>query len=298
MMQKIWLDTFVNQTDFVIVVGENDSGRVEFNLKEYPHALFKGEIGSGKSVMLRCLLWQCIKKGAQAYIIDFNGDMVALRKSGIAVLNCYRDALNLLEKLNQEMQSRVQLFEQSGVKNLTEYNQMVVNAPLARIVLACDGVFDGIFEMMYNDVDTTVLYKIKSELFTLTNSSQDTGINVLLTMCEEITADKFDFPLMITTYKTGSWYSAGADIEQFSMYRFQNTDLNDISQQAPEEEESGKEPPSVILYSEMNNKIAAMLELSDETIDLYAAAYIRHLQAQLKRYEMKARDGNDATEQD
>lgn len=297
MMEKIWLDTFVNQTDFVIVVGENDSGRVEFNLKEYPHALFKGEIGSGKSVMLRCLLWQCIKKGAQAYMIDFNGDMVALRKSGIAVLNCYRDALNLLEKLNQEMQSRVQLFEQSGVKNLTEYNQMVVNAPLARIVLACDGVFDGIFEMMYNDVDKTVLYKIINELFALTNSSHDMGINVLLTMCEETTEDKFAFPLMITTYKSGCWYSAGADTRQFSMYRFQNTDLNSILQQASEEKNNGQGLPSVILYPEMNNKIAAMLELSGETIDLYAAAYIRHLQAQLEGYEMKARDGNNA-EQD
>ena len=39
MMQKIWLDTFVSQKDFVIVVGENKLGRVEFNLKEYPHTL-------------------------------------------------------------------------------------------------------------------------------------------------------------------------------------------------------------------------------------------------------------------
>lgn len=38
-MQKIWSDTFVNQKDFVIVAGENDSGRVEFNLKEYPPCL-------------------------------------------------------------------------------------------------------------------------------------------------------------------------------------------------------------------------------------------------------------------
>lgn len=295
MIQKIWLDTFVSQKDFVIVVGENKLGRVEFNLKEYPHTLIEGEVGSGKSVMLRCLLWQCIKKGAQVYMIDFYGDMAALRKSGIAALNDYQDVFNLLKKLNREMQRRLQLFEQSGVKNLTEYNHMVANAPLARIVLACDGVFD-ILTMMDNDPDKMILRKIKSEIFTLVNISHDLGIHAFITTCETY-EDTVNLPLRIATHKTGCRYSVGTDTGQFSMYRFQNTDLNDISQQAPEEEESGKEPPSVILYSEMNNKIAAMLELSDETIDLYAAAYIRHLQAQLKRYEMKARDGNNA-EQD
>lgn len=46
---------------------ENKDRRKEISFtKEKTYALFKGEIGSGKSVMLRCLLWQCIKKGRRS----------------------------------------------------------------------------------------------------------------------------------------------------------------------------------------------------------------------------------------
>lgn len=311
MMQKIWLDTFVSQKDFVIVVGENKLGRVEFNLKEYPHTLIEGEVGSGKSVMLRCLLWQCIKKGAQVYMIDFYGDMAALRKSGIAALNDYQDVFNLLKKLNQEMQRRLQLFEQSGVKNLTEYNHMVANAPLARIVLACDGVFD-ILTMMDNDPDKMIFRKIKSEIFTLVNISHDLGIHAFITTCEAY-EDTVNLPIMITTHKTGECdYFAKTDSGRFWAYIFKDTDLemdsdkweNSNMQQDPEGKEDGcpvkkdETIEPVNLYPEMNQKVASLLEISNEPIDLYAATYIRHLEAKLKKIEKKARDGNDATEQD
>ncbi len=307
-MQKKWSDTFVSQKDFAIVAGENHSGRVEFNLNEYPHALIKGEIGSGKSVFLQCLLWQCIKKGAQVYILDFNGALKisALEKLG-KVSSCFQDMQNLLQALNQEAQCRWELFKTTGTKNFTEYNQMVQKEPLARIVVACDGVSETL-DMTGNDIDKTVLRKIKSEMFTLVNISHDVGIHIFITTCE-VFADTFDMPIIITMHRMGECdYFARSDSGQFWAYIFKDTDLeidpdkweNSNMQQAPE----GKEDTQmrlvkpVNLYPEMNEKIASLLEISDAPIDLYAAAYIRHLQAQLKGYEMKVRNGNDATEQD
>jgi S-DNA-T family DNA segregation ATPase FtsK/SpoIIIE len=68
-----WSDDFIDWKDGEIVVGHSDIDTIHFNLNESPHVLSAGETGSGKSVLLRCMLRQMAVKGAKIYMIDFKG---------------------------------------------------------------------------------------------------------------------------------------------------------------------------------------------------------------------------------
>lgn len=74
-----WDDSYIKEDDGVVVVGKNALGQVSFDLNKTPHVLSAGETGSGKSVILRVMLWQLLNKGCRAYMIDFKGGVGARR---------------------------------------------------------------------------------------------------------------------------------------------------------------------------------------------------------------------------
>ena len=68
-----WDNSFMSNETFELICGETYVGRIGFNLAVTPHVLIGGSTGSGKSVLLKLLLMQCVKKGAKVVIIDFKG---------------------------------------------------------------------------------------------------------------------------------------------------------------------------------------------------------------------------------
>lgn len=68
-----WKDKYLSPDNFVLVLGESLTGPVTVNLTNIPHILLGGSTGSGKSVLLKLLLMQALRKGAEVYIDDFKG---------------------------------------------------------------------------------------------------------------------------------------------------------------------------------------------------------------------------------
>lgn len=68
-----WSENLLSDENFEIVLGEGYSGRVSVNIAKIPHMLIGGSTGSGKSVLLKLVLMQCVKKDAKVYIADFKG---------------------------------------------------------------------------------------------------------------------------------------------------------------------------------------------------------------------------------
>lgn len=176
-----WSDSYINAKDFELVVGIAMLEDVVFDLNKVPHALIAGVTGSGKSVLLRCMLWQCIKKGAKPYMIDFKGGVefgIEYEKFGEVVTERQR-ALEILKELVAENTARLNKFREMGVKNLPEYNE-IAEKKLCRIVIICDEIAEMLDKTGLGKADKKIYEEIEKELSTLARLSRATGINMLL----------------------------------------------------------------------------------------------------------------------
>ncbi len=178
----LWDDSFIQEKDFVLCIGKGLLEYVKINLNKYPHALIAGVTGSGKSVILREMLWQCIKKGARIYMIDFKGGVefgIEYEEFGEVVTE-RQHALELMKELTKEMKMRLDVFRKCGVKNIEEYNQLHPEKPLCRIVLACDEVSEMLDKTGLQKKDQAIFYEIEKEMSSLARLARAPGINMLL----------------------------------------------------------------------------------------------------------------------
>jgi hypothetical protein len=176
-----WSDNCVSEKDFELVVGVAMLEDVVFDLNKVPHALIAGVTGSGKSVLLRCMLWQCIKKGAKPYMIDFKGgvEFGTLYEQFGEVVTERQRALEILKELVAENTARLNKFREMGVKNLPEYNA-IAEKKLCRIVIICDEIAEMLDKTGLGKADKKIYEEIEKELSTLARLSRATGINMLL----------------------------------------------------------------------------------------------------------------------
>lgn len=177
----LWDDKYINYDDGVVVIGRNAIREISFDLNKTPHVLSAGETGSGKSVILRAMLWQLLKKGCRAYMIDFKGGVEfgkAYEKYG-QVITEKEEALSVLTMLTKENAKRLNLFRKMEVKNLYEYNQKT-NSNLCRIVVIVDELAELLDSTGLSKEEKELLAGIEKELSTLARLSRATGINLLL----------------------------------------------------------------------------------------------------------------------
>ena len=62
-----WKDEYLSKKTFELVLGENLLEREIINFSSVPHVLLGGATGSGKTILLKSLLMQCVKKGTRAF---------------------------------------------------------------------------------------------------------------------------------------------------------------------------------------------------------------------------------------
>ncbi len=282
----LWADQCISDKEFVIVAGEDLLGPVEFNLDKYPHALIAGVTGSGKSVALRCLFWQCIRKGVKPYMIDFKGgiEFSAFESFG-DVITRRQDALELLQDLNREMMMRLDLFRETGTKNLSEYNRRYPNDELARVVLVCDEIAEMLDKTGLQAADKAIFYEIEKEMSSLARLSRAAGIHMLLATQRPdakviVGQIKNNLPIRISGRMVDSqasemvlgntkaaelgdtlgrfMYSVGADTWEFQAYNFQDADIR------PGNYQRGK-----MLLNEEKSRDSFRFEKAEEDYDEY-----------------------------
>lgn len=177
----MWNDNYISDEDGVITVGVSALKHILVNLNLSPHILAAGETGSGKSVILRCLLWQVIYKGCKVIMFDFKGGVEfgkRFEKYGDVVMDRER-ALIVLTELVEENQRRLELFRDQEVKNLYEYNQKT-GQNLCRICLFCDEIAEMLDKKGIAKEEKELFEKIEGKLSTLARLSRAAGINLIL----------------------------------------------------------------------------------------------------------------------
>lgn len=175
-----WDDKNLRKESFVLVLGESVLGQETVNIARVPHILLGGSTGSGKSVLLKLLLMQCIKKGAEVYIADFKGG-VDFSDSWRAYCELIIDSDLLLDKLTyitEELERRKVLFRNSGSSNLDEYNRN--NGDLKRIIFACDEVAEVLDKTGQQKVEKDRIAAFENKLSTIARQGRAFGIHLIL----------------------------------------------------------------------------------------------------------------------
>ncbi|MGE5629653.1 MAG: FtsK/SpoIIIE domain-containing protein [Caulobacteraceae bacterium] len=183
-----WSDEYIKEKDFEICVGVAMLEDVVFDLNKVPHALIAGVTGSGKSVIERCILWQCVKKGAKIYMIDFKGGVEFSKRYeeyGEVVTDRQR-VIEILQELIRENEARLRLFRELDVKNLAEYNSLPSNLKpkgretLCRIILIADEVAEMLDKTGLSKEEKQIYSEIEGYLGTLARLARATGINMIM----------------------------------------------------------------------------------------------------------------------
>lgn len=176
-----WNDSYCSSQNGIIVIGQSALDNISFNLNRVPHALIAGETGSGKSVILRCILWQMIMQGSKVYMIDFKGGVEfgkQYERFGEVITERER-ALEVLTMLVQENEYRLRIFRDMQVKNLAEYNRKTKQT-LCRIGVFSDELAEMLDKKGVSREQKQIYEAIEGKLSTLARLSRATGINLFL----------------------------------------------------------------------------------------------------------------------
>ena len=132
-----WSEEYLNDKNGVLTLGISALDTISFNLNRVPHVLVAGETGSGKSVILRCLLWQMIEQGARVYMIDFKGGVEfgkQYEQYGEVITERER-ALQVLDLLVKENEYIPMTPDVNVVISHSEYTVLVVDDVVSNVLL-------------------------------------------------------------------------------------------------------------------------------------------------------------------
>lgn len=175
-----WNDDHLDQNDFVLTLGESPLDTIKVNLSDVPHILIGGASGSGKSILLKLVLSQCIAKGAITYIADFKGgvDFNQWWHKHSKIILDEASLLDILTHLVNELEKRKVLFSDVGSSNIIEYNSL--GHSLKRLIFACDEIAEILDKTGLDKTQKTVIVEIEKNIAIIARQGRAFGIHLVL----------------------------------------------------------------------------------------------------------------------
>ena len=176
-----WKDKYLSQQSFILNLGESFTGPVTVDLARVPHILLGGATGSGKSVLLKLLLMQATKKGADVCIADFKGGVDFPPVWHKECRMCFEEqsTLELLTELTEELERRKKLLKASGLPNIDHYNA-ATGENLQRYIFACDELAEMLDKTGLTKEQKEIVVKIEGLLGTIARQGRAFGIHLIL----------------------------------------------------------------------------------------------------------------------
>jgi S-DNA-T family DNA segregation ATPase FtsK/SpoIIIE len=169
-----------NQMKLAVCVGKSIAGKsIITDVQKMPHLLIAGATGSGKSVLTNAFIVSLLMKMTpdevrmimvdpkQVELSDYNGIPQLLTP----VITDMQKVLNSLKWAIVEMEKRYTIFNQSHVRNISMYNEMMGFAAMPYIII----IIDEMADLMLSSGAETEAAVVK-----LAQKARATGIHLLL----------------------------------------------------------------------------------------------------------------------
>ncbi len=176
-----WDDRYLTDDDSTLVFGKSQLGMESVDLSKIPHILLGGSTGSGKSILLKVLLVQSLKKNAIVSIADFKGGVDFPRVWYDKCKMCFDEdtLLTLLTELTDELERRKTLFRDTGCANISDYNKQSA-IPLQRHIFACDEVAEVLDKTGLTKEQKERIGLIENRLSIIARQGRAFGIHLIL----------------------------------------------------------------------------------------------------------------------
>lgn len=176
-----WKYEYLSEDNFVLTLGESAIGKVRVNLSKIPHMLIGGSTGSGKSVLLKLLVMQCVKKEAEVYIADFKGgvDFSYVWRQKTEIITDRDNLIEWLDDIIRELHERKVYLVKTGCANIDEYNKSYLKK-FRHIIFACDEVAELLDKTGLDKDEKTKITKIENRLATIARLGRAFGIHLIL----------------------------------------------------------------------------------------------------------------------
>ena len=177
-----WNNSYLVQDSSSLIFGKSLTGaNVKVNLSKIPHILLGGSTGSGKSVLLKLLLMQALKKNCTVSIADFKGgvDYPSVWHDKCRICFDEDSLILLLKELVDELEWRKTVFRETGCANLDVYNKQTGNN-LQRHIFACDEVAEILDKTGLSKEQKEKVSQIESKLSVIARQGRAFGIHLIL----------------------------------------------------------------------------------------------------------------------
>lgn len=178
-----WEDKNLSKEDFVLIAGIGpDSLPLEINLNKIPMVLIGGATGSGKSVLLKLLLMQSIRKGAKVVISDFKGGVDFPMQWHRKCTMCFDEdrLIEILQIMTGELERRKLVLKKSGFPNISVFNNNSYDEKLERIIFACDEIAEVLDTRGLSKEQKDKVNQIEAYLSTIARQGRAFGIHLIL----------------------------------------------------------------------------------------------------------------------
>lgn len=178
----LWNNNLISPDDFVINIGESQIDTVSLNLNVTPHVLLGGSTGSGKTILLKLILMQCIRKNADVYIADFKGgiDYPNYWQEYCKMQFTVEQFLRTLTDILEVLEDRRRILKEERCTNITKYNKIHSDNPMKRIIVVCDEVAEVLDKTSLEKDSKADIAKIERMLSRIARIGRCAGLSLVL----------------------------------------------------------------------------------------------------------------------
>lgn len=171
----------IKNNDSLLILGESVFDNVYISLNDYPHILIGGATGSGKTLLLKLLLMQCVNKDYIVNIADFKGgvDFGRIWENHCTFVTDISNTTKKLDDIIAELENRKKLYAKNGYKNISDYNKHEL-IKHKRIIFACDELAELLDTTGLSTKEKEPIRKIQNQLSSLARLGRAFGIHLIL----------------------------------------------------------------------------------------------------------------------
>jgi len=159
----------------ILSIGESYIGKIGMNLERHPHAFIAGETGSGKSNILKCLIYQALAKNYEVALIDFKrGVSFSAFSDKVDIYYDYAEVIRVLKEAVAETNNRLDKFRENRVDNIKDYNRVATQGLRRKIIFV-----DELAELLKTR-DKETANALNDSIETLTRLSRAVGIHLIM----------------------------------------------------------------------------------------------------------------------